>query len=358
MPIKSILKHKRPFVFLGIILLIKTTTLTSQNLIRNSSFDEVLPYSHGVNASSKRHHFTDNTRYWDTPTGGTPDIWLEEYRSDPLRNRGMEPLKPRTGESMIGIRIYGCTKVFGTHCREYIQTKTTETLKAGNCYEYEFFALSTVSGIRINNIGIGFSEFKMNDLTTTKTMELDYIFQEEEIVHEGVGKWVKISSRFTPEQDYNHVIIGNFSDDKDTKIKKLSNGKGHAYYFIDDVSIFKIDCETSERKNETNSFVLDNINFNHDSFEIKKEGKKVILEIYNQIIKSSYSSISINGYTDDTGTDSYNRKLSLKRAESVLEELVKLGIPLAQVQATGHGNTIPIDPKNKAKNRRVEIIVD
>ncbi len=221
-----------------------------------------------------------------------------------------------------------------------------------------FFALSTLSGIRINNIGIGFSELKMNDLTTTKTMDLDYIFQEEEIVHDGVGKWVKVSSRFTPEQDYNHVIIGNFSNDADTKIKQLSNGKSHAYYFIDDVSVFEVDCKTGKREIETKSFVLNNINFTHDSFDIKKEDKKLILAIYNQITKSTYSTISINGYTDDTGTDTYNIKLSQKRAESVLEELINLGIPGTQLQATGHGNTNPIDSKNKANNRRVEIIVE
>ncbi len=129
----------KPMLFTWIVILLPWTLLPAQNLIRNSSFDEVLPYSHGVNASSKRHHFTDNTRHWDSPTEGTPDIWLEAYRSDTLLNKGMEPIKPRTGESMIGIRIYGCDKIYGTHCREYIQTKTMSTIKAGECYEYEFF---------------------------------------------------------------------------------------------------------------------------------------------------------------------------------------------------------------------------
>ena len=142
----------KTMLFAGMALLLYCPILNSQNLIRNSSFDEVMPYSHGINSSQKRHHFTENVRFWDTPTGGTPDIWLEEYRSDPKIGKGMEPLKPRTGESMIGIRIYGCNEIIGSHCREYIQTKTKSTLTAGKCYDYELHAMSTIDGVIINNI--------------------------------------------------------------------------------------------------------------------------------------------------------------------------------------------------------------
>ena len=348
----------KPMLFTWIVVLFPWTLLPAQNLIRNPSFEEVMPYSHGINASQKRYHFTDNVKFWDTPTGGTPDIWLEAYRSDPKIGKGMKPLKPRTGESMIGIRIYGCHEIVGSHCREYLQTKTIETLKTGICYEYEYYAMSKVAGIRINNIGIGFSEFQMNDLTNGETIDLDFIFEPEEIIHDGVGKWCKISGSFTPEQDYNHIIIGNFSDDKNTKSIKLENGKREAYYFIDDVSIFQVDCDSGVKLNLRKPYTLSDINFLFNSAAITTEGKDRLQELYSLITSQEYESITINGFTDDAGKDTYNIKLSQKRAEAVVNQLVILGIPIDHMQAVGHGSINPIDKKNKAVNRRVEIIID
>jgi len=332
--------------------------ILSQNLIRNSSFDEVRPYSHGINASQQKKHFTENTRFWNTPTGGTPDIWLEEYRSDPKIGRRMEPLKPRTGESMIGIRIYGCHKVFGSHCREYIQTKTKEPIKAGQCYEYEFYALSKVETVRINGIGLGLSELQHNDLTNQVTLDLEYVFQEEEIVHEGVGKWCQVSGSFTAEKDFNHIIIGNFSDDENTKTIKFDNGSNEAYYFIDDVSLYKVDCNSGSKLQLASDFTLDDISFAYNSAVVTSKAKEALRKFCAQIQEDSPESILINGYCDDSGTDVYNMNLSQKRAENVMRLMEMYGLPKNKMKAIGHGSSNPLDLQNKAKNRRVEIVIE
>lgn len=67
------------------------------------------------------------------------------------------------------------------------------------------------------------------------------------------------------------------------------------------------------------------------------------------------------GHTDSDGSDAYNQKLSVSRAESVKKYLVSKGIEANRVYSEGKGEKQPVaDNKTrdgKAKNRRVEIEV-
>ena len=67
------------------------------------------------------------------------------------------------------------------------------------------------------------------------------------------------------------------------------------------------------------------------------------------------------GHTDSVGSDVYNQKLSVKRAEAVKAYLVSKGLEKNRVYTEGKGEKQPVaDNKTKegqAKNRRVEIEV-
>ena len=67
------------------------------------------------------------------------------------------------------------------------------------------------------------------------------------------------------------------------------------------------------------------------------------------------------GHTDSIGTDAYNQKLSVRRAEAVKAYLVSKGIEKNRVYTEGKGEKQPVaDNKTadgRAKNRRVEIEV-
>lgn len=76
----------------------------------------------------------------------------------------------------------------------------------------------------------------------------------------------------------------------------------------------------------------------------------------------------VDGYTDSKGSDSYNLKLSLRRAASVKDYLTaKQNFPADAVQTEGRGEANPVapnetpdgkdDPDGRQKNRRVEILV-
>jgi OmpA-OmpF porin, OOP family len=72
--------------------------------------------------------------------------------------------------------------------------------------------------------------------------------------------------------------------------------------------------------------------------------------------------IAVEGYTDKTGTASYNEVLSRKRADAVVEYLVaKHDIPIYRIHMIGLGDEKPVDEARnraaRAKNRRVEVKV-
>jgi outer membrane protein OmpA-like peptidoglycan-associated protein len=71
--------------------------------------------------------------------------------------------------------------------------------------------------------------------------------------------------------------------------------------------------------------------------------------------------ISVEGHTDTTGKADHNLELSQKRAESVVQWLVKDGIDASRLEAKGFGGTKPIadnkTAKGRAENRRVDFVI-
>ena len=67
------------------------------------------------------------------------------------------------------------------------------------------------------------------------------------------------------------------------------------------------------------------------------------------------------GHTDSVGSEAYNNRLSLARAESVKTYLVSKGVDVKRVRAVGRGKSQPIadnaTPDGRAKNRRVDVEV-
>jgi outer membrane protein OmpA-like peptidoglycan-associated protein len=68
----------------------------------------------------------------------------------------------------------------------------------------------------------------------------------------------------------------------------------------------------------------------------------------------------IEVHTDTQGVESHNLSMSQKRADVVVEYLVKLGIPTGQLEAKGLGESKPINPgktqEERRLNRRVELV--
>lgn len=101
--------------------------------------------------------------------------------------------------------------------------------------------------------------------------------------------------------------------------------------------------------------------FDFDKSVLKPEGKAKLDDLVGKIQGINLEVIIAVGHTDSIGTDAYNQKLSVRRAEAVKAYLVSKGIEKNRVYTEGKGEKQPVadnkTAEGRAKNRRVEIEV-
>jgi hypothetical protein len=101
--------------------------------------------------------------------------------------------------------------------------------------------------------------------------------------------------------------------------------------------------------------------FDWDKATLTPEARKVVASAAAEFVKTGQAKIVATGYTDTSGSPKYNLRLSERRAEAVKQELVRLGVPAANITTFGKGETdllVPTaDGVREARNRRVEIEV-
>ncbi len=101
--------------------------------------------------------------------------------------------------------------------------------------------------------------------------------------------------------------------------------------------------------------------FDFDKSVIKPEGKSKLDDLSNKQKGINLAVVIAIGHADSIGSDGYNQRLSVRRAESVKAYLVSKGVESNRVYTEGKGEKQPVaDNKTRegrAKNRRVEIEV-
>ncbi|ARW82429.1 MULTISPECIES: OmpA family protein [Aeromonas] len=101
--------------------------------------------------------------------------------------------------------------------------------------------------------------------------------------------------------------------------------------------------------------------FANDSETLNPDTRVLVEKLGMTLLGVGLNKARIDGHTDSNGPEAYNDQLSLKRAKSVADVLVSVGMQPANLDIRGRGERDPVaDNKTaagRAENRRVGIII-
>lgn len=114
------------------------------------------------------------------------------------------------------------------------------------------------------------------------------------------------------------------------------------------------------------TYDIGDIFYDFDKAAIRPEAKPILDKLAKLLKDNSSLKIEIQAHTDSRGSHSYNQKLSERRAQSVVDYLIKKDIPKSRLQTKGFGETRPVNGcvdgvectrAQHQQNRRTEFIV-
>jgi peptidoglycan-associated lipoprotein len=109
------------------------------------------------------------------------------------------------------------------------------------------------------------------------------------------------------------------------------------------------------------------IHFGFDEYDIKAEARP-LLDRFAQVMQNYYADavVTVEGFTDTAGSQAYNQRLGMQRAEAVKAYLAERGIPQDRMRAVSYGQAsnrqVVPDARGPGEdgwqNRRVALVVD
>ena len=101
--------------------------------------------------------------------------------------------------------------------------------------------------------------------------------------------------------------------------------------------------------------------FDWDRSDLSARARQIVARAATASQAGGTTKVEVDGYTDTSGTVSYNQKLSVRRAQTVKTELVRDGVPASEIAISGRGESDPLVPTGpgvrEPQNRRVQIIL-
>ena len=132
------------------------------------------------------------------------------------------------------------------------------------------------------------------------------------------------------------------------------------YMFEEDEYVKDINIVLS-RLSVGNKMKLNHIYYDFYDYYLKEESLIELKKFAKYLKTNSMLKIEIGGHTDNIGSEFYNKRLSMKRAESVYQVLVNFGVDKKRMTYKGYGYTKPVSNEDsdvsRLKNRRTEIKV-
>ena len=327
--------------------------------------------------------------FWTTPGKYTPDYISNLRFIDVFDYNSLFDYKLPEKFNYIGLALFKDDDDYS----EYIQGKLTEPLINGKTYCFKISINSTrFTKYLVNHLACYFSIAPIivddqNENSFSPQISFSYLPTDTK-------SFVTLCDYFTAKGGEKYITIGRFIKKEDLSVtvkesfpKSLFNLDKSSYYLIDKVELLEIhdslECncrttidnlqldfkqsDTASLKHltffnglkEGKALVLNNVNFDFDSYILLKSSEDELNTFYQFLIDNPVLKFRIDGHTDNIGSDEYNQDLSIKRAKSVFNWLVNKGILSSRLDYKGFGKRQPLinstDDKSRAINRRVEV---
>jgi len=145
-------------------------------------------------------------------------------------------------------------------------------------------------------------------------------------------------------------------------IKNAAALRAKAQLDARDAQIKKLQNSLNAKQTERGTLVtFGDVLFDLNKAELKPSGMTNVIQLAQFLKDNPDRQVIIEGYTDATGSDSYNQNLSQARANSVLAALVRQGVDIKRIVAQGYGKQYPVadnsSSSGRAMNRRVEVTI-
>lgn len=116
---------------------------------------------------------------------------------------------------------------------------------------------------------------------------------------------------------------------------------------------------TRPAENEIAVALTNDILFDFDSAALRPESQSTLRDLAGNLQRYPDEQVTVEGHTDNIGSDEYNLGLSERRADSVRGYLIDQGVAASHITAVGYGKSRPKasndTPEGRQLNRRVEI---
>jgi outer membrane protein OmpA-like peptidoglycan-associated protein/tetratricopeptide (TPR) repeat protein len=123
---------------------------------------------------------------------------------------------------------------------------------------------------------------------------------------------------------------------------------------------YVLDIKLSKPK-KGEAIVLNNVLFDTDKFDLKSESNSELNRVVKLLNENPTMKVSIEGHTDNQGSEQHNITLSKNRAKSVVDYLISKGISSSRLSSVGKGSSKPVADNSTAKgrklNRRTELVI-
>ena len=354
----------------------------AQNLVPNFSFENLInlplkiPRNRSVSTfrfepSSGYIPYKKNLAHWYAATKTTPDLRIINRRSYlDCSKRHPYCSQPKTGNNAIGI-ITSMRNSYTDSYREYIQIKLNKTIRPGEKTHVSLWVVKDHSAKLVsNNIGFYFSQKSIYE-ETEEVLERSPQINYDSIIDQTPHGWIQIRDSFIPDKPLRYLVIGNFFDNKNTKIDEVKDHNlspyvpPYAYYLIDDVRVWQDTIEEIVFENKlvqkNEAIQLNNIFFETDKATLLPKSFEELNKLLSFLENNPSIKIAIRGHTDAQASEDYNIKLSKARAKATVDFLISKGIAPERITSKGFGESLPIasnDTKDgRQQNRRVEFVI-